>query len=239
MMNTIFALTLKSATRDPFLLFWSILLPVGGTIGLGMLIKSPEYPLHILTGMMAVSILFYSFMTTAYSILSQRRRGVYNLLRVTPMSLWQYVCSISGAWALTALGCGILVLASGVIVLHLDISILSVVVMLPVIIIATIGYVFLSFFVAGLSRTEGNVSMITNILSLPLLFCSNAFYALDRAPGWIQVLSRFNPFQWFINGLRSSLSLGWQEYFISICLLTGAAIAALLLALKTFKYTDQ
>ncbi len=57
-MKTIFKLTLKSAGRDPFLFFWSILLPVGGAIGLGMLIKSSEYPQHILTGMMAVSILF-------------------------------------------------------------------------------------------------------------------------------------------------------------------------------------
>lgn len=90
-MDTIFKLTLKSAGRDPFLFFWSILLPLGGSIGLGMLIKTPEYAQHILTGMMAVSILFYSFMTTAYSILTQRRRGVYNLLRITPMPLWKYI----------------------------------------------------------------------------------------------------------------------------------------------------
>lgn len=237
-MKTIFKLTLKSATRDPFLLFWSIVLPIGGTIGLGMFIKSPDYPERILTGMMAVSILFYSFMTTSFAVLTQRRRGVYNLLRVTPMSLWKYICSISGAWTLTSLVCAILVLISGIFVFELNIAVRSIVALVPVIIIATIGYVFLSFFAASLSRTESNVSILTNMITIPLLLCSSAFYSLDDAPGWIQTLNRINPFQWFINGLRNSLALDWSGYFISTGLLSLMGIATFLLALRTFRYAD-
>ncbi len=237
-MKTIFRLTLKAAARDPFLLFWSIILPIGGTIGLGKLIKSPEYPLHILIGMVATSILFYSFMTTSYTILAQRRRGVYNLLRVTPMSLWKYICSTSGAWALTSILCGIIVLMSGIVVFHINVKAISIFTTIPIVLIATIGYVFFSFFIAGLSRTEGNLSIITNIFSIPLLFCSNAFYSLDGAPKWIQSISRFNPFQWFINGLSSSLSLDLWGYFINILLLLIACAVALVLALRTFKYSD-
>ena len=121
-MKTIFNLTFKSAGRDPFLLLWSIILPIGGAIGLGVFIKSPDYPEHILTGMIAVSILFYSFMTTSFAILTQRRRGVYNLLRVTPMPLWKYVCSISGAWTLISFLCAMLVLLSGILALKINIS---------------------------------------------------------------------------------------------------------------------
>ncbi len=238
-MDTIFKLTLKSAGRDPFLFFWSILLPLGGSIGLGMLIKTPEYAQHILTGMMAVSILFYSFMTTAYSILTQRRRGVYNLLRITPMPLWKYIGSIASAWTMTSILCGIFVLLAGILVFRFDFSVISVLLTIPVILVASIGYVFLSFFVASLTRTEGNLSMITNIGTLPFLFCSNAFYSLDGAPQWIQTASRLNPFQWFVDGLRSSLALEWSNYLLSVGLLLLAAMVALLLALGTFKYADS
>ena len=41
-MKTIFSLTFKSASRDPFLLLWSLILPIGGAIGLGIFIKSPD-----------------------------------------------------------------------------------------------------------------------------------------------------------------------------------------------------
>lgn len=237
-MKTIFSLTFKSASRDPFLLLWSIILPIGGALGLGVLIKSPEYPERILTGMMAVSILFYSFMTTSYTILTQRQRGVYNLLRVTPMPLWQYICSISGAWTLISSLCATLVLLSGVFVLKLNISVQSLLVLIPVIIISTLGYVFFSFFIASLSRTENNISILTNIITMPLLLSSSAFYSLNNAPEWLQTINRLNPFQWFINGLRSALDLAWGSYFTNMGLVLLVTVIGLMLALKTFRYTD-
>lgn len=237
-MRTIFKLTLKSASRDPFLFFWSILLPVGGAIGLGLLFNSTEYPRYILTGMMAVSILFYSFMTTSYSILTQRRRGVYHLLRITPMPLWKYISSISGAWTLTSLLCGMIVLLSGGILFQIEHLMLAILLMIPLIFLAALGYVFLSFFVASLVSTEGNLSMLTSMGILPFLFCSKAFYSLNNAPEWIQTLSRFNPFQWFIDGLRSSLALDWSNYFISAGLLLITGIVAFVLAVRTFRFAQ-
>lgn len=237
-MKTIFSLTFKSASRDPFLLLWSILLPIGGTIGLGMLIKSPEYSQRILTGMMAVSILFYAFTTTSFAILTQRRRGVYNLLRVTPMPLWKYVCGISGAWTLISFLCAMLVLLSGIFVLKLSISMQSFFALVPVMIVATLSYVFFSFFIASLSRTENNVSLLTNIITMPLLLSSSAFYSLHNAPELIQTINRFNPFQWFVEGLRSAFDLTWAGYLTNMGLVSCTAIVALILALKTFRYAD-
>ncbi|ACL18572.1 ABC-2 type transporter [Desulfitobacterium hafniense DCB-2] len=237
-MKTLFSLTFKSASRDPFLLLWSILLPIGGMVGLGMLIKSPEYPQGIVTGMMAVSILFYAFTTTSFAILAQRRRGVYHLLRVTPLPLWQYVCGLSGAWTLISFLCALLVLLSGVLVFKLNVSLPSFLAMVPIILIATLSYVFFSFFIAGLSRSENNVSILTNLITMPLLLGSSAFYSLNNAPAFIQTINRWNPFQWFIDGLRSALDSAWADYLTSMGLISLVAIAALVLALKTFRYTD-
>lgn len=237
-MKTIFNLTFKSAGRDPFLLFWSILLPIGGTIGLGKLIQSPDYPAHILTGMIAVSILFYAFMTTSFAILIQRRRGVYNLLRITPMPLWKYICSISGAWTLISIVCAMLVLFSGIFVLKIHISFHSFFALIPIIVIATVGYVFFSFFIASLSRTENNVSILSNIITMPLLISSSAFYSLNDAPGFLQIMSKFNPFQWFVSGLRDAIDLSWLSYFTNLGLLFLLALLTLLLALRTFRFSD-
>jgi ABC-2 type transport system permease protein len=231
-------LTLKSATRDPYLLFWSLLLPIGGTVALGLLIQASEYPKQILTGMMAVSMMFYAFMTTSYTVLAHRRRGVYSLMRVTPMPLWKYIFSVSAAWTITAVLSGLLVLTAGTLVFQFEIDILSLLSVLPASMLACLGYVFLSFFVAGLSRTEGSISMITNVISLPLMFFSDAFYSLASAPDWIQTISRFNPFQWFVTALRSALDWQSQSYVISLLILAGICIAALVLAVRTFRYSD-
>jgi ABC-2 type transport system permease protein len=237
-MKTIFSLTFKSASLDPFLLLWSLIMPIGGVIGLGVFIKSPDYPEHILTGMMAVSILFHALTTTSFAILTQRRRGVYNLLRVTPMPLWKYVSSISGAWTLISFLCALLVMLSGIFVLKLNFSILSLFALVPVLIVAPLSYVFFSFFITSLSRTENNVSILTNIITWPLIFSSSAFYSLNGAPQFIRNINKFNPFQWFVNALRSAFNLSWDSYLINAGLVLLVAIAALLLALKTFRYTD-
>lgn len=238
-MKTLFKLTMKSALRDPFLLFWSILLPIGGLIGLGNFIKSPNYPSTILTGMMGTSILFYSLVTTAFSILMHRRRGVYNLLRVTPMTLWKYVLSIAYAWTLISIICGSIVLTVGVIMFDIKISLVSILMLYLVTIIATIGYVLLSFFIASLSKNEGQMSTISNLFILPLLFCSNAFYSLNNAPAWLEKISQFNPFQWFINGLRSSLALDFTNCLLNMALLLIVVVVAMFLAVRTFRFADK
>ena len=237
-MKTIFGLTLKAAVRDPFLLFWSIILPIGGTVSLGLFIKQPGYPLRIMIGMMAAGVLFYAFTTTAFAILSQRRRGVYNLLHVTPMPLWEYICSVSGAWTLVSLLCSMLVLVVGILTFKLGIIAVSILMLLPIVLVAAIGYVLLSFFVSSLCKTEAHASIVTNIVAMPLLFCSDAFYGLEKAPVWLRTITHLNPFQWFVNGLRSSLSQDVSAWLVSMGLLLLILTITLILAVRTFKFAD-
>lgn len=235
-MKTIFGLTLKSAIRDPFLLFWSIFLPIVGSVSLGLFIKQTGYSQRIVIGMMAAGVLFYAFTTTAFTILSQRRRGVYNLLHVTPMPLWEYICSVSGAWTVISFLCAMLVLMVGKLIFKFDLYAISILMLLPVVLIAAIGYVLLSFFVSSLCKTETHVSMVTNLVAMPLLFCSDAFYGLEKAPISLRTITYFNPFQWFVNGLRSSMSLNVNTWLVSTGLLLFIMVIALILAVRTFKF---
>lgn len=238
-MKTIFTMTLKSALRDPYLLFWSILMPLAGMLILGLLVKTPGYSARVLTSMTAVSLLFYSLVTTAFSILAQRRRGVYSLLRVTPMPLGNYVFSVSAAWATVGMACGMLILAAGMLFFRLKLAPSSLLFMLAALFVADLGYVMFSFILASFSRTEGHVSMLTNIATLPMIFLSDAFYSLDRAPKIVAALSRINPFQWLLNVLHQGRLLDASDFFINTGLLFAVFILGLLLAVKTFRYTES
>ncbi len=238
-MNTIFSLSLKSAAREPFLLFWSILMPVGGTLILGFLVGNSDYTISITTGMMAMGILFYAFTTTVFSLLGQRRRGVYQLLKVTPMPLSRYIISVSGAWTLVSLICALLVLMVGVVFFQLELSIASVIKIAMVCVVGAMGYVFLSFFVSGLCQTEAQTSIATNLIAMPLLLGSDAFYSLTSAPAWIKMLIMLNPFQWLLNGLRSGFSGHNQDWAISLVALLTFLGITLFLAVGSFKSSDH
>ncbi|HAZ06711.1 MAG TPA: ABC transporter permease [Acetobacterium sp.] len=238
-MNTIFMLSLKSALREPFLLFWSIAVPIAGTLILGYLVHQPDYAIRITTAMMAMGILFYGLTTTVFSLLAQRRRGVFQLLKVTPLPLSAFIVSTSGAGTLVSLICGLWVLTVGSLAFQIGLSPEALLMTGLVCLVAGMGYVLLSFFVSRLCRTEAQTSITANLISMSLLLLSDAFYSLDAAPAIVIQLSRFNPFQWFLNGLRGALLRDYLQWRFSLFVLAGFLGLALLLAIWSLKANDQ
>ncbi|KOP78610.1 hypothetical protein AMS59_12310 [Lysinibacillus sp. FJAT-14745] len=236
-MKAIFVLNLKSSMKDMYLLFWSILMPFAAIIALRIFL--PSYAGNYVEGIIAVSVFFYSFMTTAFIALSQRKRGVYNLLHATPMPLWKYIVSISSAWATVAIILSYIVLLFAIVINQLNFPLYILLYMTPIILIASLSFVFLSFFISSLVKNEGHLSMTANVLMIPMLLCSNAFFTMEKAPNLIQYISLVNPFEWFLNGIKSAFLNNFSTWGESLLLLLGCLAVTLIISLKTFKYSDQ
>ncbi|MGE7997553.1 ABC transporter permease [Lysinibacillus sp. NPDC093190] len=236
-MKAIFVLNLKSSIKDMYLLFWSILMPFAAIIALKIFL--PSYAENYVEGIIAVSVFFYSFMTTAFIALSQRKRGVYNLLHATPLPLWKYIVSISSAWSIVAIILSYIVLLFSIVINQLNFSFNILLYMTPIILIASLSFVFFSFFISSLVKNEGHLSMTANVLMIPLLLCSNAFFTMEKAPNLIQYISLVNPFEWFLNGIKAAFLNNFSTWGESLLLLLGCLALTLIISLKTFKYSDQ
>lgn len=237
-MKTIFHLTIKSAIRDLYLLVWSLLIPVGGIFFTRFFIKDQLYMQHISVGIVVASIIFYAFSTTAYTIMVQRKRGVYSLLKITSMKLWEYVCSLSSAWVLISMFFGLFIFSVCAAVFDIKIPLIAFITLLPVLIIGTAGYIFLAFFISSIAKNEAYMNMVTNLITFPLLLCSNAFYSLENAPLVFRIIKHINPVQWFLNGIYATLDLNIQAYLTNIGLLLLFFFGMLGLSLKTFHNTN-
>lgn len=238
-MKTIFKLTIKKAIRDPFLIFWSIFFPIVTIIALGMLFNTESYTIHILTAMTCVSVLAYSFMTTSFNVLSQRRRGVYNLLKVTPLPLYKYIISSSCAWVMISIISSLFVFISCALFFKLEFSFVSILLFLPIIIAASLVYIFISFFVSSLVKNNETASILYNIILMGSMFLSDGYYSLYNAPSVVKFLSRLNIFQYFLNAVRGAYYFDFQSYFIGLAVLLACLIIALILAVNTFRYVDK
>lgn len=237
-MKTLFLLTIKSAARDFYLLLWSLVVPVGTSLLLGFLMKDPEYMRRISVGMTVSSIVFYAFSVTAYTIMAQRKRGVYSLLRVTSMRLWEYVCGVSSAWVLISAVCGIFVLAVCKAAFGFPLSLLSLAALLPLLTAAAAGYICFSFYISGRVKDEAQMSILTNLILFPLLFCSDAFYSLEKAPSIFRMLSSINPLQWFLNGIYAALDQNAGRYLVYFGLLLVFLTGTFGLSLRSFRSKD-
>ncbi|WP_017473728.1 ABC transporter permease [Amphibacillus jilinensis] len=235
-MSKVFVLTLKTTFRDMYLLFWSILLPIIGLVTIQYFFNMESESLYLIGGIVGISVVMYAFMTTSFHILSQRKRGVFQLLHMTPMPLWKYIVSTSMARAITAILSGYLILIIGLLVFQEPVLFHTLMLLVPILFLATISYVMLSFLVSNFVKNEGQMSLVANIITMPMILLSDAFYSLASLPRPFQTFQLMNPYQWFISGLQAAIHRDVSNYLISIVALSGFVLLFSLLSLRTFKY---
>jgi ABC-2 type transport system permease protein len=64
------------------------------------------------------------------------------------------------------------------------------------------GFIFLSAGMAMRVESMESVQAIMTLLTMPLMFSSNALYSTASFPGWLQAISNVNPLTYFVNGIR-------------------------------------
>ena len=70
---------------------------------------------------------------------------------------------------------------------------------------------------------------IGQAITMPLFFASNALYPVHLMPGWLQVISAFNPLSYEVDGLRGVL-LGTPSHLGEDFLILVVALAVMVTA---------
>ncbi|MBU1159047.1 MAG: ABC transporter permease [Candidatus Thermoplasmatota archaeon] len=64
------------------------------------------------------------------------------------------------------------------------------------------GFIFLSAGLAMRVESMESIQAMMTLLTLPLMFSSNALYSTSAFPGWLQAVSTVNPLTYLVNGIR-------------------------------------
>jgi ABC-2 type transport system permease protein len=76
---------------------------------------------------------------------------------------------------------------------------------------------------------------IGQLVTLPLLFASNALYSVSVMPGWLQAVARFNPLTYEVEMLRRLLlNVGPNRLLFDAAVLVAATVVAVAVASRTF-----
>ena len=87
-------------------------------------------------------------------------------------------------------------------------------------------YTFLSSFILGAlgiiaglwAEKFDHMATVTNFIIVPLSFLSGTFYTIDKLPGYLQTISKGNPFFYMIDGFRYSF-IGQSDGSLTIGLI--------------------
>lgn len=237
-MLTILRTMIVQLCRDAHTWMWNMAVPLGLLIGLGLYFRDSDYGQRLLSGVLATNLLFGAMTATAFYVIGQRNRGVYKLLRATPLPVLAFVTALTGARLAVTLGISAALIGVGIAVLDTAVTLSGLLLLLPVLVVGSVCFTALGFVVANLAREEQQASILTNLISMPLLFTSEAFYSLEHAPQWIAQVGRAQPFHYLVASLRAAVESPaalWQP----LAVLSGFAILSVALAVWTFRWDPE
>ena len=165
-----------------------------------------DYLSFLAPGIIAMAILFSS-MFTGISVLWDKQFGFLQEVLVAPVSRFSIVIGRTLGGATVALIQGFIIL---LISLGLGVKIYGIFsLLLTFVFMILIAFTAVGFGLILASKMEDfqGFQLIMNLLIMPLLFLSSAFFPVTSNPT-MKIISSFNPLFYMVDGLRGSLITG-------------------------------
>ncbi|MGH9263767.1 MAG: ABC transporter permease [Acidimicrobiales bacterium] len=92
-----------------------------------------------------------------------------------------------------------------------------------------------SMVIASMVRSREQFMGLGQLVTLPLLFASNALYSVSIMPGWLQAAARVNPLTYLVEMLRRLLvGVGPNRLLFDVVVLVAGIAVAVAIASRTF-----
>lgn len=236
MNNTVSCSMIMTALRDKITLFYCLLLPILLFFALNFFFDELHQKHTILSGVTAVTTLFWGMQGIAFQIYSQRSKGVYKLLKITPLPLLSFIISLVFARALVGILLNAAIWAIGVLILNINVSFAAFAATMLFIVIGMICSTSIGFMIGNCFNNEAQISMASNAVQLPMILLSEAFYSLDALPQWLQWVGKLLPFEPYMKLLYGGLD-GWDSsMLLHLLLLVLYIVAAIIGAVISFRW---
>ncbi|HET7092904.1 MAG TPA: ABC transporter permease [Thermomicrobiales bacterium] len=192
----------------------------------GRIAQALELVDYVFPGMLAMAIIFTA-LQSAVSVIFDREFGFLKEILVAPIPRPSIAIgkALAGATIATIQGIVIFFFAPLAGVRPGPLALLTAV---GVMLLTAFGLTAVGLlFAARMTSFEG-FGTINNFIVMPLYFASGAQFPLERAPQWMQTLSRFNPLTYAVDLLRGLLIGVWSfDPRVDLLVLAGFALVAL------------
>ena len=218
-----------------------IMMPIFFLLGLGLgfnglihLGTGESYLQFLVPGIIGMSLLFTSI-TSGTAVLFDRQFGFLKEIMVTPNSRASIVIGRVLGGATTAVMQSILIVIISLFIgFHpLVTSATPMAIVFMMLIAAT--FISLGLVFGSIINDFQGFQLITNFVTLPLFFLSNAIFPLSNLPWYVQDISYANPLTYGIDGLRGALT-GVSTYPMAIDLAVMIVFFVVMVAVAAYAF---
>ncbi len=168
--------------------------------GRAQVFEGVSYTAFLVPGLAGMTMLQQSFANSSSSLIVSKMMGNIVMILLTPITPLAFFLSYMLSSLTRGLVVAALLLACGSLIVPLGVA-------HPLWALAflLIGGVFASSIgiIAGIwAEAFDEIALFQTIILMPLTFLSGVFYSLQTLPTFWQIMSRLNPFAYFIDGFR-------------------------------------
>lgn len=224
---------LVSRAAQPLL--WLLVFGAALSRARGLTTGGVPYQSYIVPGVLAQSVLFIAIFS-GLAVIWERDLGVTQRILVAPVARSAVIlgkAAGAGVRAMTHVAIVLVVVAAARI--HIRWSVAGVAGTLAVSGLGAVLFSAVSMVIASAVRTREQFMGLGQLVTLPLLFASNALYSVSLMPGWLQAVARANPLTYQVEALRRALvGVGPDRLGLDVAVLVGVTAVAVAVASRTY-----
>jgi ABC-2 type transport system permease protein len=206
------------AIRNPFTLTVSVVTPIIWLVGYTQVFQSitllPGFPADSYLGFFAPAVIIamamFAAATSGMGLVDDMDTRIFNTQLVSPMNRGAMfvgkICSEALRLAVQVLLLLALAIALGA---HVVTGLAGVVAILVITELFSVVFVALSNIIGLVTHRSDATALISNFITLPLLFLSSSFLPATYLPDWIQTVSVVNPVTYGVTAIRVLMLEGW------------------------------
>jgi ABC-2 type transport system permease protein len=242
MTNTVLILRhqLAQSLRTPAWLFIGLAQPVLYLVLFGPLLDRMAEPFGVdpwllFTPGMLVLLGMFGGMSAGFGIVAELRSGVVERQRVTPAHRLSLLMGrvLREVVVVTAQG---VILVGVALLFGLRPSWAGVALTLALVALLTAGIAAATIALGLATRTENGVAAVANGLQLPVMLLAGILIPMQFAPGWLELLSRFNPVTYTVDAARALFAGDVATTDVGLGAVVTVATAAALIAVGTSRF---
>ncbi len=216
-------------------LLWLLVFGAALSQARGLPTHGVRYQSFIVPGVMAQSALFISIFS-GLSIIWERDLGISQRVLVAPVARSAVILGKAlGAGVRALVPVGIVLGVVALVGIDLRWSPVSILGALAFSALGAVLFSSLSMVIASTVQSREQFMGLGQLVALPLLFASNALYAVSLMPGWLRGLANANPLTYQVEALRHLLvGVGPDRLLLDLGVLVGVTAVAVAVASRTF-----
>lgn len=225
-------------------MFWTFIFPVffmglfgliyGGSNWPGMGIRSVDY---LLPGIVVMGVMVTGIMYTAVAFVTEREKGIYRRLALTPLSRQSLIGGQSAHNYGIIIVQTLLLVAIGIIGFNIQIT-GNVPLACLVLMVGAVCFMSIGFALTGLVKTARSATPITQIPYFFFMFLGGIFYPNSMLPKFLGYVANVLPSTHMNDALRLVFYEGagigdiWQHLLV----LVGWTVACFIISIKFFRW---